>query len=138
MAETFKQTLTGMLTSQAELNPDKIALTIVGEDLSYADLVGRSNAMARGLRDLGIGRGDVVATLAENSADQVLLQFGCARLSAVEVMLNTAYRGSFLTHQLNVSGARVIVVDHDLLPALEASRATSPGSARLTWRSSTN
>ncbi len=134
MAETFKQTLTGMLTSQAELNPDKIALTIVGEDLSYADLVGRSNAMARGLRDLGIGRGDVVATLAENSADQVLLQFGCARLSAVEVMLNTAYRGSFLTHQLNVSGARVIVVDHDLLPALAEVLGELPSLERIVVR----
>jgi len=118
MTDTFKQTLTGMLTGQAERHPDKIALTIVGEDLSYADLVGRANALARGLRELGIGRGDVVATLAENSADQVLLQFACARLGAVEVMLNTAYRATFLSHQLNVSGARVIVIDHELLPAL--------------------
>jgi len=118
MTETFKQTLTGMLAGQAELHPDKVALTIVGEDLSYADLIAESNAIARGLRALGIGRGDVVATLAENSADQILLQFACARISAVEVMLNTAYRASFLTHQLNVSGARVIVVDHELLPAV--------------------
>jgi crotonobetaine/carnitine-CoA ligase len=118
MRETFKQTLTGMLAGQAESQPDKIALTIVGENLSYADLIARSNALARGLSTLGIGRGDVVATLAENSADQILLQFACARLSAIEVMLNTAYRATFLTHQLNVSSARVIVVDHDLLPAV--------------------
>lgn len=118
MTEIHKETLTGVLLGQAEKAPDKIALTIVGENLSYADLVGRSNAIARGLRDLGIGRGDVVATLAENSADQILLQFACARLGAIEVMLNTAYRGSFLTHQLNVSAARVIIVDHELLPTV--------------------
>lgn len=134
MAQAFKQTLTGMLAGQAELNPGKIALTIGGEDLSYADLVGRSNAMARGLRDLGIGRGDVVASLAENSADQVLLQFGCARLGAIEVMLNTAYRGSFLTHQLNVSGARVIVVDDDLLPAVTEVLAELPALERIVVR----
>jgi carnitine-CoA ligase len=118
MTETYKQTLTGMLAGQAERHADKIALTIVGEDISYADLVGRSNAMARGLRELGIGRGDVVASLADNSADQVLLQFACARLGAIEVMLNTAYRGTFLSHQLNVSGARLIIVDRHLLPSV--------------------
>jgi crotonobetaine/carnitine-CoA ligase len=134
MAGTFQQTLTGMLAGQAELNPGKIALTIGGEDLSYADLVGRSNAVARGLRELGIGRGDVVATLAENSADQVLLQFGCARLGAIEVMLNTAYRGSFLTHQLNVSGARVIVVDDDLLPAVTDVLDELPSLQRIVVR----
>jgi crotonobetaine/carnitine-CoA ligase len=134
MAQAFKQTLTGMLTGQAELNPGKIALTIGNEDLSYADLVGRSNAVARGLRDLGIGRGDVVASLAENSADQVLLQFGCARLGAIEVMLNTAYRGSFLTHQLNVSGARVIVVDDDLLPAVTEVLDELPSLERIVVR----
>src|SRR5690242_11547385 len=115
MSQPLKQTLTGILTGQAERHPDKIALTIVGEDISYAELLGRSNAMARGLRELGVGRGDVVASLAENSLDQVLLQFACARLGAIEVMLNTAYRGSFLTHQLNVSGAIVFIVDAHLL-----------------------
>jgi carnitine-CoA ligase len=109
------RTLTGMLLHQAERSADKVALTIVGEDLTYADLVDRSNAMARGLQSLGIGRGDVVAVLAENCADQVVIQFATARLRAVEVMLNTAYRGAFLSHQLRMSGARVIVVDEPLV-----------------------
>ena len=112
------RTLTGMLLHQAERSADKVALTIVGEDLTYADLVARSNAMARGLQGLGIGHGDVVAVLAENCADQVVIQFATARLRAIEVMLNTAYRGGFLSHQLRVSGARVIVVDARLLPTL--------------------
>ena len=114
----MKQTLTGMLAEQAQRYPDKVAVTIVGENLSYADLVARSDAMVRGLRDLGVSRGDAVASLAENSADQILLEFACARLGAVEVMLNTAYRGDFLTHQLNVSEPRLIVVDEHLLPAV--------------------
>ncbi|MDB5875613.1 MAG: putative fatty-acid--CoA ligase [Ramlibacter sp.] len=123
------RTLTGMLLHQAEQSGDKVALTIVGENLTYADLVSRSTSVARGLIELGIGRGDVVAVLTENCADQVLIQFATARLRAIEVMLNTAYKGDFLSHQLRVSGAKVIVVDEalaenlvevlDLLPELE-------------------
>jgi crotonobetaine/carnitine-CoA ligase len=123
------RTLTGMLLHQAERSGDKVALTIVGEDLTYADLVARSSSVSRGLMELGIGRGDVVAVLTENCADQVLIQFATARLRAIEVMLNTAYKGDFLSHQLRMSGAKVIVVDEalvenlvevlDLLPELE-------------------
>lgn len=110
------RTLTGMLLHQAERSADKMALTIVGENLTYADLVARSNSMARGLQELGIGQGDVVAVLAENCADQIVIQFATARLRAIEVMLNTAYKGDFLSHQVRVSGARAIVVDASLLP----------------------
>ncbi|GAA4727868.1 ATP-dependent acyl-CoA ligase [Nocardioides endophyticus] len=123
------RTLTGMLVHQAERSADKVALTIVGQDLTYADVIARSNSVARGLLELGVGHGDVVAVLAENCADQVLIQFATARLRAIEVMLNTAYKGDFLSHQLKVSGAKVIVVDEalvanllevvDLLPELE-------------------
>ncbi|GAA1023301.1 ATP-dependent acyl-CoA ligase [Acrocarpospora pleiomorpha] len=112
------RTLTGMLRKQAEAAPEKVALTIVGEDLTYADLVRRSDAMARGLQQLGVGHGSVVAVLAENCADQVVIQFATARLRAIEVMINTAYKGTFLSHQLRVSGAEVIVVDDALVPTV--------------------
>ncbi|HEY1524386.1 MAG TPA: class I adenylate-forming enzyme family protein, partial [Solirubrobacteraceae bacterium] len=134
MAETFKQTLTAMLYEQAGKNPDKAALTIVGEDLTYTELVEKSNSVARGLREFGVGRHSVVATLAENTADQVLLQFACARLGAMEVMLNTAYRGTFLAHQLKVSGAENIIVDRDLIPAILEIAADLPALRRIIVR----
>lgn len=113
--EPIKRTLTRMLLQQAETSPDKLALKIVGETFTYQDLVGRSNGVARELMGYGIGKGDVVAVLMENCAEQVLLQFGAARIGAIEVMLNVAYRGSFLSHQLNVCAAKAVLVDHNLL-----------------------
>jgi carnitine-CoA ligase len=114
--EPIERTLTSMLLDQAERIPRHRALAIVGESVTYEELAGRSHAAARGLRQLGVGRGDVVAMLAENSLDHALVEFGTARIGALEVMINTAYRGEFLSHQLNVSGARVFVVDEHLLP----------------------
>jgi crotonobetaine/carnitine-CoA ligase len=113
--DPMKRTLTGMLTAQAERIPDRVALTMLGEHITYESLLARTNSVARGLRELGIGRGDVVAVLAENSAFHVYVEFATARLAAIEVMINTAYRGEFLAHQLNDSGAKVIVVDPELL-----------------------
>jgi crotonobetaine/carnitine-CoA ligase len=109
-----------MLAAQAERVPDRVALTIVGENITYEGLVAKSNTVARGLMNLGVERGHVVAMLAENSVNHAYIQFATARIGAIEVMVNTAYRGDFLAHQLNDSGAKVLLVDKHLLDRVVA------------------
>lgn len=110
-----RRTLTGMLESRAESQPDRVGLTILGEDITYGELVGQANAFARGMRSLGVEKGDVVAMLAENSSEHVYVQFASARIGAIEVMINTAYRGEFLAHQLRNCAAKLLIVDSHLL-----------------------
>src|SRR6202162_3313571 len=77
-----------------------------------------SNHLAHTLRELGVQHGDRVATLLENRAEQVVTFFAALKLGAVQVPINTAYKGEFLRHQLADSGAKVFVVQGDF-----ASRA---------------
>jgi crotonobetaine/carnitine-CoA ligase len=114
--EARPQTLTGMLDQRAQAHPDRIALTMQGQNLSYAELVRQANAYARGLIELGVRKGDVVAMLCENCIAQVHVEFATARLGVVEVMLNTALKSAFLEHQLRDSGAKLIIVERALLP----------------------
>ena len=76
-----------------------------------------SNRLAHTLRELGVGHGDRVATLLENRAEQVVSFFAALKLGAIQVPINTAYKGEFLRHQLADSGARVFVVQGDLARA---------------------
>jgi len=110
------QSLTTVLEQRALAHPQRVALTMQGQHVSYADLAARANAYARGLLQLGIRKGDVVAMLCENSLVQVYTEFAAARIGAIEVMLNTALKGSFLSHQLHDSCAKVIIIDRHLLP----------------------
>jgi crotonobetaine/carnitine-CoA ligase len=114
--EARPHSLTGVLEQRALAHPERVALTMQGRNLSYADLLARANAYARGLLQLGIRKGDVVAMLCENCVAQVHTGFATARIGAIEVMLNTALKGSFLSHQLRDSGAKLIVVERALLP----------------------
>lgn len=66
---------------------------------------------AAGLADLGVERGDRVATLLDNGIEIVVTFFAAMRLGAVLVPVNTAYKGEFLRHQLADSGAVVLVHD---------------------------
>ena len=72
-----------------------------------------SNRLAHALAGFGVGRGDRVASLLENSPAQVVTFFAALKLGAIAVPINTAYKGDFLRHQLADSGAKAVVVQGD-------------------------
>src|SRR5437763_3848372 len=81
--------------------------------LTAREMDRESNHLARTLRDLGVQRGDRVATLLDNRAEQVVSFFAALKLGAIQVPINTAYKGEFLRHQLFDSGAKVFIVQGD-------------------------
>ena len=64
---------------------------------------------ARGLLARGIARGDRVGIWAPNRYEWVVLQFASARVGAVLVNINPAYRTSELAHALRQSGLRLLL-----------------------------
>jgi len=45
--------------------------------------------------------------------EQILLILACGKIGAIHVPLNTAFKGSFLRHQIADSGASVLIADSD-------------------------
>ncbi|MCD6682041.1 MAG: AMP-binding protein [Burkholderiaceae bacterium] len=89
---------------------DAAVFVAEGERLSWHDLLARSDAVAAGLLALGIGRGDRVGIWAPNCVEWLLVQFGTARIGAVLVNINPAYRSSELEYALNKVQCRVLVM----------------------------
>jgi crotonobetaine/carnitine-CoA ligase len=108
------ETLIGVLEAGAERHGDKVAVYFGDEPVTYGQLLERSRATANRLIDLGVGPGDTVALLMENCEEQITTLFATAAIGAVEVAVNTAYRGEFLRHQLANAGAAVVLVDRAL------------------------
>ena len=92
-----------------------------GEQFTYAEANARSNQLAHGLAGRGIGHGDCVVLFMPNSLDYLFSWFALNKLGAIEAPINTAYKGKFLEHQVNICKARTLIVDLDLLPALQDS-----------------
>ena len=109
--------------------PTSTSPTAGGDACSYTarEMDAESNRLAHTLRELGVGHGDRVATLLENRAEQVVSFFAALKLGAVQVPINTAYKGEFLRHQLADSGAKVFIVQGDF-----ASRAVEVVGAETT------
>ena len=81
-----------------------------GASLSWYDLRERSNDVAAGLLALGIGRGDRVGIWAPNRAEWLYVQFGTARIGAILVNINPAYRTSELEYALNKVGCKALIM----------------------------
>jgi carnitine-CoA ligase len=90
--------------------------------------------MAGALAALGVQPGDRVATLLDNSLDAVLVWLGANLLGAVEVPVNTAYRGEFLRHQLADAGAAVVVSEAALAGRVSEVAAGLPALCHLVVR----
>ena len=80
-----------------------------GRRWSYPELVAEVSACALGLDALGVGKGDRVGIWAPNCAEWVFVQFGTAKLGAIMVNINPAYRTHELAYVLKQAGISVLV-----------------------------
>jgi crotonobetaine/carnitine-CoA ligase len=111
--------LSSVIDDRAETLGDAAAVT--GErDLSYAELREEASRLAGGLGALGVAPGDRVATFLPSNVDYVSTFCASAWAGAVEVPVNTAFKGTFLEHVVAESGASVIVVADEYVERLAA------------------
>jgi len=88
-----------------------------GRRWTYAELAADTDAIALGLLAMGIGKGDRVGIWAPNCAEWTLTQFATAKIGAILVNINPAYRVRELEFVLKQSGARMLVAAQRLKTA---------------------
>ncbi len=116
-----------LLEEAADRDADAVALLFEEDRFTFGDLDRRSNALARSLRDHGVGPGTRVALYAKNRPEWVLSLFAISKLGASAVLLSSAWRAGELEHAFSLTDPRFIVVDADLLEfVLEASFEGEP------------
>jgi fatty-acyl-CoA synthase len=80
-----------------------------GVRFTYEELDAAVNRVASGLLAAGIEKGDRVGVWAPNCAEWVLVQFATAKIGAILVNINPAYRTHELEYALRQSGVRMLV-----------------------------
>ncbi|MGD0606857.1 MAG: AMP-binding protein [Streptosporangiaceae bacterium] len=81
---------------------------------TYAELAADVDALALGLLEMGIRKGERVGIWAPNCAEWTLTQYATAKIGAILVNINPAYRTSELEFVLNQSGTRLLVAAEKL------------------------
>ncbi|SDC05799.1 long-chain-fatty-acid--CoA ligase [Nocardioides lianchengensis] len=106
----------------AATRPDAECLTYLGRTWTWREWDDRVRRAAGGLQALGIGRGDVVAFLDKNHPACVEISLGAGSLGAANAIINWRLAGDEIDYAVNDSGARVLVVGTELVPAIERIR----------------
>jgi carnitine-CoA ligase len=114
--------LGSVLEHQAVHRTDKPFLQWGGnKPLSFSQVNRSVNRLAHGLAGLGVKKHEKVVIFSRNSMDFVLIWFALNKLGAVQAPINSSYKGSFLEHQTNLAGARIMIVDRKLAGVVAAS-----------------
>ena len=86
------------------------AFTCMGKSITFAELEALSNAFAAWLQGQGCKKGTRVALMMPNILQYPVCLFGALRAGCTVVNVNPLYTARELQHQLNDSGAEVLVV----------------------------
>ena len=116
----IEQTIDANFRSTVQEWPDRDAIVVRHQNIrwTYAELDHQIARVAKGLIAAGIKRGDRVALWSPNRIEWVLVQYATARIGAIMICVNPAYRTAELAYVLKQSGAKMITA----APAFKTSK----------------
>jgi long-chain acyl-CoA synthetase len=109
-----------ILARTAALEPERAALVFMGNRIDYATFDRMVNRLAHALRAMEVAPGERVALLLPNIPQIAVAVYAIWRIGAVVVMNNPLYTDRELEHQLNDSGATVLICLDLLAPRMIA------------------
>jgi fatty-acyl-CoA synthase len=107
----LETTIGANFEATAAAYPDIEALVdlAVGRRWTYRELDAEVDLVARGLMGLGVAQGDRVGIWSPNRAEWVIVQYATAKIGAILVTINPAYRTHELNYVLEQSGVRTLI-----------------------------
>ncbi|WP_445724490.1 long-chain-fatty-acid--CoA ligase [Fredinandcohnia sp. FSL W7-1320] len=114
--------LSQFLDRAVKLYGAKTALIDDDKSFTYEEVNERVNQLSRGLRHLGVEKGDRVAYLAPNTSEMFEGFYGVFQIGAIIVPLNTRLIPTDYEYILNHSETKILFVDHELIGNIEPIR----------------
>ena len=128
------RTIGAQLDLTASTHPDVEAIVALhqGLRLTYQELHAEVERAARALLAMGVAKGDRVGIWSPNRVEWVIVQYATAKVGAILVNVNPAYRRHELRHAMSAAGVSVLIAARgfhaaDYVAMLEDERPALPG-----------
>ncbi len=79
----------------------------------------------------GCTTGDTVAVFVRNRLEYVAIWFGLTKVGVIPALLNYQLAGPALAHCLNISDAKLLILDHEMRDAWDAAKPDVKGVAKV-------
>ncbi|MDT5065062.1 MAG: fatty-acyl-CoA synthase [Mycobacterium sp.] len=116
----------GVVANGALRNGGRPALIDERGTLTFAQVDGRSNALARAIGELGLGAGDVIGVMCRDHAGLLLTIVAGNKIGARLVLMNTGFAAPQLTDVVEREKVSAIVADQEFLALLSGVRSEIP------------
>lgn len=120
--ENRELTLGTLIESNARNLGSRPAILFEDRSITWSELDGWANRIARYLQDQGLTKGDAIAIFLENRPELLAVVAGAAKLGVACAMLNTSQRGKVLEHSINLIEPKMMVVGEELFEAFDGIR----------------
>jgi fatty-acyl-CoA synthase len=134
------QTIGQNLRETTRRFPDREALIVPfqGVRLTYSEFDSWVDRLALGFLATGVAKGDRIGIWSPNSAEWVLVQYAAARVGAILVNLNPAYRTLEIEYALRQSECRLLLAatrykTSDYAAMIDVVRANVPALERVVF-----
>src|SRR3954454_24189314 len=107
LGETIGQNLKRTISAYGDR--DALVEVQTGRRWTYDEFGAEVELVGRGLLARGIAKGDRVGIWAPNCAEWTITQYATAKIGAILVNINPAYRTHELAYALNQSGVKLLV-----------------------------
>ena len=104
-----RKTMYQLLSDTAKKYPNSIAYSFMGKETSYATFMKRIDAAARGLVNMGIGKGDRVTICMANTPQALDCFYALNRIGAIPNMIHPLSAANEIAFYLNVSHSKAIL-----------------------------
>ncbi|MGZ0219383.1 MAG: AMP-binding protein [Acidimicrobiales bacterium] len=113
----LEETIGDNLDATVARFPDREALVVPHQDIrqTWSEFSVTVDAVAKGLMGTGVAKGDRVGMWSPNYAEWVYIQYATAKVGAIQVNINPAYRTTELEYALKQSGCRMLVTRSEYL-----------------------
>ncbi len=101
-----------LLEDSATNFPDSKAINFMDEEMTYRELKQQVDKFATALSDLGINKGDTVATILPNCPQFIISDFAILRLGAIHVPLSILHKAPDLLYELGESKAETVICSY--------------------------
>ncbi|MFN0070590.1 MAG: AMP-binding protein [Chloroflexota bacterium] len=117
-------TLSALLATAVQRDPDGVIIVGGNQHYRYADLARQASGLAITLRDLGVRPCDRVAVYLEKSWEAVVAMFGTAIAGGTFVNINPLLKARQVQHILNNAEPRVVIADAAKLSNIQLGHET--------------
>ncbi len=114
------------LLTVERLGEDPAIVGADGESIDWNRLRARVDAIAGGLSELGVGKGDTVALMLNNRPEFIPCDLGAVALGAVPFSIYQTSSPEQIVYAVGHAGAKVAIIETAFLEQFDAARAQLP------------